>query len=210
MESMTLAKALVELKLLDKRIAKRTDELNPVAVKQNNKLLHTKLTQNEFERDAKACWQSLRDLIQRRRRIKCALVIANATTNVSVAGKTYTLAEAIERKQMMEVEKTIISSTREKLAMKKDILEDIERRNEDKLMRLLESMYGGAGKVRQLSAADQEAVSAPFKKNNDVALVDPLDCENMLRSLEDETDSFLAEVDVCMSIANATTHITLA
>lgn len=60
MESMTLAKALVELKLLDKRITKRTDELDPVAVKQNSKLLGTKLTQDEFERDAKACWQSLR------------------------------------------------------------------------------------------------------------------------------------------------------
>lgn len=206
---MTLAKALVELKLLDKRIIKRTNELNPVAVKQNNKLLHTKLTQDEFEREATACWQSLRDLIERRRRIKCALVIANATTNVTVDGKEYTLAEAIERKQMMEVEKRIISETREKLCDKKDTLDEIERRNEDKLMRLLESMYGGAGKVRQLSPADHDAVAAPFKKNNDVAFVDPLDCEKMLRSLEDETDSFLAQVDVCMSVANATTTINM-
>ncbi len=210
MESMTLAKALVELKLLDKRILKRNNELNPVAVKQNNKLLNTKLTQSEFERDAKACWQALRDLIDRRRRIKCALVIANANTNVTVANKTYTLAEAIERKQMMEVEKRIISETRAKLADKKSTLEAIERRNEDKLMRLLESMYGGAGKARQLSAADHEAVAGPFKKNNDVALVDPLDCEKLLRSLEDEVDSFLAEVDVCMSVANATTVINLS
>lgn len=206
---MTLAKALVELKLLDKRIVKRTDELDPVAVKQNNKLLDTKDTQAEFERNAKACWQSLRDLIERRRKIKCALVVANATTNVTVCGKQYTLAEAIERKQMMEVEKRIVETTRYKLTLVQDRVDEIERRNDDKLMRLLESMYGGAANARQLTAADHEAVSGPFKKNNDAVLVDPLSCEKMLRDLEDETDEFLAEVDVCMSVANATTSITL-
>jgi len=42
MESMYLAEPLVESKLLDKRIEKRTDELDPVAVKENNTLLDTK------------------------------------------------------------------------------------------------------------------------------------------------------------------------
>lgn len=70
-------------------------------------------------------------------------------------------------------------------------------------------MYGGAAKMRQLSTVDHDAVAKPFKKNNNVALVDPLDCEKMLRKLEDETDTFLADVDVCMSEANATTSITV-
>ncbi len=210
MQSMTLAKALIELKLLDKQILQRINELNPVAVKQNNKLLNTKLTQSEFEREAKACWQDLRNLTERRRRIKCALFIANATTKVTVAKKAYTLAEAIEHKRMMEVEKRIISETWVKLSFTKASLDAIERHNEEKLMRLLESMYGGAEKARQPSAADHEAVAAPFKKNKDVVLVDPLDCEKLLQSLEAETDSFLAEVDVCMSVANATTVINLS
>ncbi len=58
-------------------------------------------------------------------------------------------------------------------------------------MRLLESMFGGAGKARQLCAADNEAVAGPFMENNDVGLVDPLDSEKLLRSLEDDVDSYL-------------------
>lgn len=59
-------------------------------------------------------------------------------------------------------------------------MDAIERLNEDNLMRLLETMYGGPGKVWQLSMADHDGVAGPFKKNNGVSLVDPVDCEKML------------------------------
>lgn len=55
MESMTIARTFVELKLLSKRIEKHSDELNLVTVKQDGKLLSTKLTQTDFERNARAC-----------------------------------------------------------------------------------------------------------------------------------------------------------
>lgn len=209
MESMTLAKALVELKLLTKRIEKRSDELKPVAVKQAGKLLSTKLTQTEFEKNAKACWQSVRDLMARRSRIKSALVVANATVQVKICGKDYTLAEAIEQKQMMKLEETIICSTREKFAEVKFEMEEIERNNDAKLQKLLESVYGGAGKERSVAAEDHDAVATPFKKANEPTLVDPLDCEKMLRKIEEEMENFLAEVDVCLSVANATNSITI-
>lgn len=207
MEEITLAKALVELKLLDKRILKRTDQLNPVAVKQNGKLASSTLSPADFEAEATACWQSLRDLMQRRRKIKAALVVANATAKVTVNGDEYTLAEAIENKNMMEREKEIVHKTLRKVAREKHVIEDIKEKNNSKLMKLLESMYGRSGKEHSLSTSDYDAVAVPFKKANDPDFVDPLNCEKMLKDLEDKADTFLAEVDVCLSIANATTTI---
>ncbi len=67
-------------------------------------------------------------------------------------------------------------------------------------------MYG-SGKEHSLSSADHDAVAVPFKKANDPVLVDPLNCESMLKELEEKVDNYLAEVDVCMSVANATTTI---
>lgn len=43
-------------------------------------------------------------------------MVANTTTNVRLCSEEYTLAEAIERKRLMAVEKDIISETKEKLA----------------------------------------------------------------------------------------------
>lgn len=202
---MKLAKKLVELKLVDRRISKRTDEIDPVAVKQNNKLMHRKLTQGQFERDATACWHSLRGLLERRRNVKCSIVVDNATTDVDVCGEQYTLAEAIKRRQMMKVERNIIAETMEKLSKVKFEVEEIERRNEAKLIHVRWS-----SKVRQLTAADHDTVAVPLKKNNDTSLVDPLSCEKMLTKFEYITDPFLADVDVCMSVANATTTISVA
>lgn len=207
MEEMTLAKALVELKLLDKRITKRTEQLNPVAVKQNGKLLSSTMSTPDFEAEAKASWQSLRDLMKRRRKIKAALVVANASAKVTICGEEYTLAEAIENKNMMEKEKDIVRATLWKVSEKKSVMDDIQEKNNAKLMKLLESMYGRSGKEHSLSTSDYDAVAVPFKKANEPEFVDPLNCEKMLNELKEKADSFLAEVDVSLSIANATTTI---
>lgn len=114
---------------------------------------------------------------------------------MSICTTLYTLAENIERKQMTAVENHIISETRCKVPEAKGTVDDVELRNDDKLMRLLESMYGDAAKVRELSVADHKAVAGPFEKNNDTTFVDPLDCEKMQ--------------NVCMSLANVTTTISV-
>lgn len=208
MESMTLAKALVELKLLDKRVAKKRVAFEPVAIKKGASFLSSAITSQEaFERTTLAEWQSMRALLDRRRKIKSAIITANAHTEVTVAGVAYTIAEAIEQKNAMKSEQEIVTSTRRKLADAVAEVDRINSANKDKLLKLLEAMY--AKRESQVSADDQDAVAKPFNEANEARLVDPVEMDKALSEMEDKIDRFLADVDVCLSVANATTSISV-
>ena len=97
-ETMTIHKALSELKLLDARINDKTEALEVVvANKHSNSKIHG-VSVDEFCKNAKEAYQSLRTLINRRNAIKRAVTKSNAITTVQIGGKTYTVAEAIDMK----------------------------------------------------------------------------------------------------------------
>lgn len=207
-ETLTLTKALVELKLLTKRIEKKVQALDPVAVKKGFKFEASVKSQNDFERNAKADWQSINDLIARRRKIKTALVMANSATEVEVAGEKMTIAEAIERKNMLDVERDIAKQMRRKLISAQEKVDGHNREMESKLMKLLEATY--AKRDSQLSKEDYDRIAKPFNESNEAKIIDPLNCEKTVQQMEDKIERFFAEVDVCLSIANATTTITIS
>lgn len=208
-EPMTLTKALAELKLLSKRIESKLKDLKPVTVKKGAKFEASIKSQRDFERDARASWQSLFDLMARRRRIKTALVMANANTRLTINGETMTIADAIERKNMLDLERRICDEMRKKLL---DVEDAVDRHNSEmheKLVGLLESTY--AKRESQLSKDDYDRIARPFLESNEAKLVDPLNLRRTLDAMEDNYEKFLSEVDVCLSVANASTiiHINL-
>lgn len=109
-ETITVHKALAELKLLDIRIEKVIAEgVYCVANKHSNDKIggvplddYIKIMQGGYDRAT--------DLINRRKAIKRAVVLSNAVTKVSVAGNEYTVAEAIEMKNHgVEFEKLLLA-----------------------------------------------------------------------------------------------------
>ena len=54
-------------------------------------------------------YQSIIDLLERRNHIKASIVQSNAVTIVTIAGKTYTVADALERKRNIGYEKKLLS-----------------------------------------------------------------------------------------------------
>ena len=98
-EKMLVTKALNELKLLDERIRKEIMNSSFVATA---KIVEKKVTPNctkdEFNAKAKATFQSINDLMDRRARIKAAVVASNAVTKLQINGTEMTVAEAIELK----------------------------------------------------------------------------------------------------------------
>lgn len=204
-EKITLTKALAELKLLSKRIDKKVFELHPVAMKKGTMFQSSVKSQADFERDTKASWQSIFDLVDRRKKIKTALVVANATHFVTVCGTQMTIADAIEKKNFMETEGGIISDMRRKLVAVEGKVDTHNDSMADKLNHLLEATY--ARKDSQLSKEDYERIAKPFNESNRAKVVDPLNLKKKLDAMEEEHDKFLSEVDVCLSVANATTYI---
>ena len=97
MRKISITEALNELKLYDSKINKAiaNAKLASAAKKSSDKVGVVK--KEEFEERAKASYQSVTDLIANRNALKSAIVKSNAVTEVTINGKTMTVAEAIER-----------------------------------------------------------------------------------------------------------------
>src|SRR4051812_4089557 len=96
-QSISAHRILAELKIIGDRIQEAVREqfishrVGDAGVPSGYK------TVEEFENRAKAKWDSAQDLIKRRNVLKKALIASNAVTVIDVAGKTMTVAEAIDR-----------------------------------------------------------------------------------------------------------------
>ena len=207
METISVTKALVELKTLEKRITKQLEHLQPVAIMTGTRLETGIPDEKTYEKRVKAAYQSLTALVERKRRIKAAVVKSNAETEVLIAGERMSVAEAIERKGSIDLEKAIRGNLALKYAEKVKKIEKHNAEVQTQLFRLLQATY--AKPESEISKEDYDRIAVPFQQNNEARLLDPLGLKQRLQAVEDQIDRFEAEVDVALSESNARTEITL-
>ena len=206
-ETLSITRALVELKTLKNRVAKKTTDLRPLAILVGDKLPKDLKSKEDFIKSAKADYQSIRDLTTRRAKIKSAIVQSNAVTRVKVGGEELTVAEAIERKTAIESEKFLLMTLSRAYS---DEVKAIEHHNDGlktQLLKLLEATYSKSEAT--ISKDDHDKVAVPFYANNEAKLLDPLELRILIQNLEEEIVQFESEVDVILAESNARTDITL-
>ncbi|WP_053956705.1 hypothetical protein [Inediibacterium massiliense] len=200
----TITRGLVELKLLDKRILDRIGSIHFVGAIQGKKDITTKLLKKEtLEKEAKSGLQSIKDLIERRKKIKSAIVASNAETHVTIADKKYTVADAIERKNSIGYEKELLRELKSQLEKTES---EIIRQNKN-MEETLESLLGQQLMSEKKKTEDAEMFIKSYKELNEHKLFDPISIRKTIKKLEEEIDTFLAEVDFILSESNATTFI---
>lgn len=201
---MSLSRALVELKTITKRINDSIQKFSPTDVMVGGKL-KTNQTLSEFEKNVKADFQSITDLISRRSKIKSAVVKANALTTVTIAGTTMTIAEAIERKNSISLEQSLHRTIQLNFMTNSNQMEQMNLRAQDRLDKLLEATFSkDSSKVKP---DEYDAVAKPFMEKNFSTMVDPLNVREVIKKLDDNIIKFLQEVDIILSEANASTMI---
>ena len=97
-EKMNIHQALVELKTLDKRIDSAIQEGEWVVANKHSNTKIGGIDLKDFVDNVKSRHQKVTTLIARAEAIKRAVVNSNAVTKVIIAGKEYTVAEAIDMK----------------------------------------------------------------------------------------------------------------
>ena len=204
----TVTRALGELKLLDKRIGDSIRGVAAVEIVLDGKILNGRVTQDEFTEKAKANLHSVRDLIKRRTGIKEALVASNAATSLTVAGKSMTVAAAIERKSSIEYEKALLAHLRTQNQVAEQKTEKLKAEVQTRLDALLNQHFGG--KDSKVTKEDMEVISGPFLKRNEPSLLDPIKIAATIEALQKEIDDFATEVDWALTESNARTMITVA
>ena len=204
---MTIHRALSELKLIDAKIEKQTKEIFPVAYYQKDKKIFGRYSQDEFKKAAEGTYDSIIALIERKNKIKCAVVTANAATKVKVGGVEMTVAEAINYKTLINFKKALVETLR---AANKKMTAEMNKGNEivaANCQKVIEVTFGKDNVKVQPS--DIAAVTTPFMEQNEYHIFDPLNVEKKIETLEKEYMDFEAEVDAVLSESNAVTFIEL-
>lgn len=204
--TMTVTRALAELKLLDKRITKTTTESVFVDLYQERKKLGRRTSKPiaDFEKNAKEAYTSIRTLIARRRAIKVAITESNASTMVVIAADKMAVSEAIERKISLEYSTTLLAALREQARQAKEIVEKERAVLQSQVQTMLEKNLGGDKKPNE---GDYEAIAKPFFEANEPKIADPIGIDARIAELEKEIEDFESNVDFVLSESNAKTTI---
>lgn len=208
-ETMTVHKALAELKLLDNRIVKAISEgCFCIENKHSNEKING-VSVEEFEKTMQGDYDKATDHINRRKAIKKAVVASNAITKVKVADTEYTVAEAIEMKNHgVEMETMLVNVMRRQYnnaqaEIKRQNGKDLEARADS----YVTAIYGS--KEGKANTDDIEKVRKDFLEANSYELLDPINVLGKIENMEKRINDFMAEVDAALSVSNALTDITI-
>lgn len=202
----SITEALVELKLYDAKINKALSSTQFVGSKKKseNKVGVTDL--DAFVALSKSGYQSVSDLIKNRAAIKSAVVQSNAVTKVEIAGKVYTVAEAIERKNSIEYDKDLLNEMKTQWANETLKVNRENQKVSAQVDKMLEASLG-RDSDKKVSESDLATIHDAYHERNDWELVDPLGLYEKIQQLETEIDAFEADVDIRLSISNSVTYI---
>lgn len=208
-EKMTVHKALAELKLLDDRIKKAVASGVYCAANKHSNEKIGGVSIEEYKKQMQSGYDKAKDLISRRKAIKKAVVLSNATTKVSIAGVEYTVAEAIEMKNHGVEFDALLMLTMQKQYESSQKLINIENGKdlEARADQYVTAIYGQ--KEGRTNTDDIEKVKKDFLTANQYELIDPLSVLEKIGDLEQRINEFMAEVDSALSVSNALTEITV-
>jgi len=205
MEKMSIHRGLAEHKMLDSRINKLTREFNPVGLKKKGGKVNDQFDITEFNKDAKAKLQSIKDLIDRKARIKSAIVKANCSTIITVGKVEMTIADAINEKTILPYKKTLAERIKQSLL---GSLTQKERHNVQVDNSMLEVTKAVLNNQAITSNDDQaKPIKDLMKEAHYIDHVDPIKAQKEYEKMEDENMTFEAEIDAVLSEANAITQI---
>lgn len=202
----SITKALRELKTLDARILKKINETTFAASKKPKENIRGFKTVEAFEKEAKESIQSIKDLMDRRKQIKKSIVESNARTVVEVSGVKMTVADAIERKNFIEIEKTLLRKMNTDYAQSQEKVEVNNEIAQDRLDTQLNNMISKDGKT-DLTAV--EGYKKLFWESEETKLIDPIHVKEIATKMVLDIESFEDDVDVALSEINARTLITI-
>ena len=197
-------RCLSELKTLDNRISKKISNLNQVDYKKNSaeKTYKTKSTIKDFEESVKAELDSITQLISNRNKIKNAVVLSNASTKVTISGKEYTVAEAIERKNSITLERSLITRLVGNYKLAMNTVNSNNQEAELKAESQVNAILGSDAKTEEKLETMKKVI-----ENNSWSLIDPVDTVKLVEEMTTEVEAFETEVDYILSVSNATTVV---
>ena len=196
----SISQALAELKLLRKRIQNTIQQSTLIILKKKRDLLDVP----RFTVEAQASYQSYKDLLARYNTIKAAIVQSNARTTVIIADVTYTVADAVERKKTIALEKDMLTRMQHQYEMVQQEYRNHVTSENTRVERLIQTELGKDSKTNVEVIAQ---LSETFLAQNKADIVDPLGLAKEIAALNKSIEDFETKVDWVLSESNGKTTI---
>ncbi|WP_040285913.1 hypothetical protein [Sporosarcina koreensis] len=205
-QMMSVHRALAELKTLNDRIEKAVRDAEFIATDRKSAEKVNGLPIEEFEKTLQGGFDKAVSLIERRNRLKEAIVQSNATTEVTVGGETMTVAKAIERKTSIQLEEDLLAAM---IAKRRQAVNRLTMENDTLPQRLEAYLAEILGKKETAKKEEVDLHTKAFLARNEFMLIDPLHLSKRIDELEERISAFKTDVDAVLSESNAITQITI-
>jgi hypothetical protein len=201
-QTMSVTQALAELKLLRRRIDSALTGAKFVTIVTKKSMVD----KGRFETQARASMQSYRDLMERYYKIKSAIVRSNAVTEVAVAGRTYSVAEAVERKRSIDQERNLL---RLMMDQYEEVTKAFERHRDSEQARVDRMLAVELGKDSKTNIDVVKSLTETILAENRAEIVDPLNIATQIAETKKSIEEFETNVDWVLSECNGKTMITV-
>ena len=202
MSSISITRALVELKTLDARINKITTSTQWIVFKTKNK--NSNFVEDEFKKTTKSEFQSLNDLISRRDKLKNAIMKSNSIIEVELGENKMTVSQAIEYKKTIEYKKKLLDNLKKQRQLVTIEYESHKQRVQNKIDENIKVICGKDSKPDETVI---KSVSEGISKGDPIEIFDPLGLDKVIKEMETSIEDFTANVDYVLSESNALTTI---
>ena len=215
-EKMLMTQALDERDLLVKKINDKIDKIRLVDVKKRNEdtTADSRISVEEFSKNAESAYQQITDLIERYQRLDAAIIASNAATWIETIYGKYTVADAIALRNRLKgegvysvdasFESSIIEQFRKQYQNAIMVADaknkNVERQAEEMRM----SILGKDSKTKELKPLD---VVDAYVKENTTEIIDPLGAKKKMQELHEKIETWLSELNTRIKVSNATTFI---
>lgn len=195
--TMTITRGLKEITLLEKKIIKLIKKTNFVAYRKRSGKIEEHIEDKDFHNDTKAAYASIESLIDRKRIIKRKILESNAITKVKINDLQMTVADAIEFKESIKLEKELLKKFKERYQITVCRVEEENETMNERLDIILNQNFN------KDNVKTVKIISEEFKNTNEHILIDPLNINEKINELDNFIDKFESEVDFVLSESNA-------
>lgn len=197
MSSITITRALSELKTIKSRIDKLRDKTIFISTK------CTGQTCVDHVNETKSNWQAMCDLSARYRKLKFAIIDSNNKTMVTIDGSQYTISQALAIKDwILTTDSEILDTLRTQRATIMNEVNKHDEKVESNLQCLLDKSFGTTCSKEQMNS-----ISESYRNSNKIKIIDPLKIDTVINEIGDLHTLFLGEIDFALSESNAITKI---
>jgi len=207
--NITITRALTRIKSIDKLLEKElSDNQTPfvVAIKKDSKIAGFE-NKESYMTAVKARLQSINALINEKTKLKNAILKSNSVTKVIIAGKEYTVSDAIAMKEIIEKKNLLLGKLNGDYAQASFTMDKENERAKVSAENYIINIFG-SDKTSNKNLSDEiENATKAYMDRNSYSLCDPISIKNKINELEKEIIEFRGEVDLVLSESNAKTSI---